>query len=59
VSLFGPRGVSGLVNVEITPEHVVRLASAYATSLRKGSTVTTSRDASRAARTLKRARSAR
>ena len=54
-SLFGPRGVSGLVNVEITPEHVVRLASAYATSLRKGSTVTTSRDASRAARTLKRA----
>ncbi len=54
-SLFGPRGVSGLVNVEITPEHVVRLASAYATSLRKGSTITTSRDASRAARTLKRA----
>ncbi|MDQ1725071.1 MAG: mannose-phosphate guanylyltransferase / phosphomannomutase [Frankiaceae bacterium] len=54
-SLFGPRGVSGLVNVEITPEHVVRLASAYATLLRKGSTVTTSRDASRAARALKRA----
>ena len=54
-SLFGPRGVSGLVNVEITPEHVVRLASAYATLLKKGSTVTTSRDASRAARALKRA----
>ena len=54
-SLFGPRGVSGLVNVEITPEHVVRLASAYATTLRKGCTVTTSRDASRAARTLNRA----
>jgi mannose-1-phosphate guanylyltransferase / phosphomannomutase len=33
----------------------VRLASAYATTLRKGSTVTTSRDVSRAARTLKRA----
>jgi mannose-1-phosphate guanylyltransferase/phosphomannomutase len=47
--------VSGLVNVEITPEHVVRLASAYATTLSKGCTVTTSRDASRAARTLKRA----
>ena len=38
-SLFGPRGVSGLVNVEITPEFVVRLASAYATTLPKGSTV--------------------
>ncbi|MEP7054790.1 MAG: mannose-1-phosphate guanyltransferase [Actinomycetota bacterium] len=54
-TLFGPRGVSGLVNVEITPELAVRLASAYATTLRKGSKVTTSRDASRAARALKRA----
>ncbi|MGB8651548.1 MAG: mannose-1-phosphate guanyltransferase [Mycobacteriales bacterium] len=54
-SLFGPRGVSGLVNVEITPEYVVRLASAYATTLKKGSLVTTSRDASRAARAFKRA----
>ncbi len=54
-SLFGPRGVSGLINVEITPELVVRLASAYATTLRKGSTVTTVRDGSRAARALKRA----
>ncbi len=54
-SLFGPRGVSGLVNVEITPEFVVRLASAYATTLRKGSVVYTSRDGSRAARALKRA----
>src|SRR6202522_2706783 len=54
-TLFGPRGVSGLVNVEVTPELAVRLASAYATLLRKGSTVTTSRDVSRAARTLKRA----
>jgi mannose-1-phosphate guanylyltransferase/phosphomannomutase len=54
-ALFGPRGVSGLVNVEITPEHVVRLACAYATTLTKGSLVTTSRDGSRAARALKRA----
>jgi mannose-1-phosphate guanylyltransferase/phosphomannomutase len=54
-TLFGPRGVSGLVNVEITPELCVRLASAYATTLRKGATVTTSRDVSRAARALKRA----
>jgi mannose-1-phosphate guanylyltransferase / phosphomannomutase len=54
-TLFGQRGVSGLINVEVTPELCVRLASAYATTLKKGSTVTTSRDASRAARTLKRA----
>ena len=54
-TLFGPRGVSGLVNVEITPELCVRLSSAYASTLRKGATVTTSRDVSRAARALKRA----
>ena len=54
-TLFGQRGVSGLINVEVTPELCVRLASAYATTLKKGSTVTTSRDVSRAARTLKRA----
>jgi mannose-1-phosphate guanylyltransferase/phosphomannomutase len=54
-TLFGPRGVSGLVNVEITPELCVRLASAYASTLRKGAVVTTARDVSRAARALKRA----
>ncbi|WP_179829521.1 mannose-1-phosphate guanyltransferase [Nocardiopsis aegyptia] len=54
-SLFGPRGVSGLTNVEITPELAVRLANAFATTLKKGAIVTTSRDVSRAARTLKRA----
>jgi mannose-1-phosphate guanylyltransferase/phosphomannomutase len=54
-SLFGPRGVSGLVNVEITPDLAVRLASAWATTLRKGSVVIASRDVSRAATALKRA----
>ena len=55
-TLFGPRGgVCGLVNVEITPGFVVRLASAFATTLPKGSVVVTSRDGSRAARALKRA----
>ncbi len=53
--VFGLRGVSGMVNVEITSEHVVRLASAYASTLPKGSVLTTARDASRAARALKRA----
>jgi mannose-1-phosphate guanylyltransferase/phosphomannomutase len=54
-NLFGPHGVRGLVNVEITPELCVRLACAYATTLKKGTAVITSRDSSRAARALKRA----
>ena len=54
-NLFGRIGVSGLANVDITPELAVRVAMAYATSLKKGATVTTSRDTSRAARAIKRA----
>lgn len=54
-NLFGARGVSGIVNVEITPELAVRLASAWATTLPKGSTVVTACDHSRGARTIKRA----
>jgi mannose-1-phosphate guanylyltransferase/phosphomannomutase len=53
--LFGRLGVAGLANVDISPELAVRLAMAYATTLKKGSIVTTSRDTSRAARVLKRA----
>jgi mannose-1-phosphate guanylyltransferase/phosphomannomutase len=54
-SLFGRTGVAGLANVDITPELAVQVAMAYATTLKKGSTVTISRDSSRAARALKRA----
>ena len=54
-SLFGTRGVSGLVNVGITPMTAVRLGMAYGTTLKRGSVVVTGRDGSRAARTLKRA----
>ena len=54
-STFGHRGLSGLVNVEITAEFVVRLASAYATTLKRGSVVTVAGDASRAAKAFKRA----
>ena len=53
-SLFGRDGVTGLANVDITPELATRVAMAYAATLKKGSTVTTSRDSSRAARMLKR-----
>ncbi len=54
-SLFGRHGVAGIANVDITPELAARVAMAYGTSLKKGSTVVTSRDSSRAARMLKRA----
>jgi mannose-1-phosphate guanylyltransferase/phosphomannomutase len=54
-SLFGKDGVAGIANVDITPELATRVAMAYATTLKKGSTVTTSRDSSRSARMLKRA----
>jgi mannose-1-phosphate guanylyltransferase/phosphomannomutase len=54
-SLFGRNGVSGLANVDLSPELAVRVALAYATQLPKGATITTSRDSSRAARVLKRA----
>ncbi len=53
--LFGRRGVSGLANVDLSPELAMKVAMAWGTTLPKGSTVTTSRDSSRAARTLKRA----
>ncbi len=54
-SLFGRDGVAGLANVDISPELATKLAMAWGTSLRKGDTVVTSRDASRSARMLKRA----
>ncbi len=54
-SLFGRDGVQGLANVDISPELAVKLSMAWASTLEKGATVTTSRDTSRAARVLKRA----
>jgi mannose-1-phosphate guanylyltransferase/phosphomannomutase len=53
--LFGRDGVAGLANVDISPELATKLALAHGTSLRKGSTIITSRDSSRSARMLKRA----
>ena len=54
-TLFGARGVAGLINVDITPDLAVRLGAAYAATLKRRSTVVTCRDASRASRTIKRA----
>jgi mannose-1-phosphate guanylyltransferase / phosphomannomutase len=54
-SLFGRLGVSGLANVDVTPELATRVAMAFGTTLKKDATVITSRDSSRSARMLKRA----
>ncbi|HEY6532929.1 MAG TPA: sugar phosphate nucleotidyltransferase [Acidimicrobiales bacterium] len=54
-SLFGATGVSGLANVDITPEFAARVAMAFGGTVKKGSTIITSRDSSRSARMLKRA----
>ena len=53
--VFSDNGVRGIVNVDMTPERIVRLAAAFATTLPKGATVTVGRDHSRAARALNRA----
>ena len=54
-TLFGRFGVTGLVNVDLTPEFAARLGSAYASVLPSGSTVTMNRDQHHASRMLKRA----
>jgi mannose-1-phosphate guanylyltransferase/phosphomannomutase len=54
-ALFGRDGVAGLANVDISPELAIKVAMAWGTSLKKGTTVVTSRDSSRSARMLKRA----
>ncbi len=53
--LFGREGVSGIVNVDLTPEVAVRLAAALGTALQRGGRVVASRDATAACRMIKRA----
>ncbi|MEA5467330.1 mannose-1-phosphate guanyltransferase [Spirulina sp. 06S082] len=43
-NLFGQQGVSGLANIDITPEFAVKLGAAYASTLKPGAMVTVSRD---------------
>lgn len=54
-ALFGRYGVTGLVNVDLTPEFAARLSAAFGATLPKGSSVTINRDPHRAARMIKRA----
>lgn len=54
-NLFGRYGVTGLVNVDLTPEFAARLGTAYASTLPKGSRVVVNREAHNTPRVLKRA----
>ena len=54
-NLFGKEGVSGLVNVDLTPQTAVRLAAALGTALKRGARVVASRESPGACRMIKRA----
>jgi mannose-1-phosphate guanylyltransferase/phosphomannomutase len=53
--LFGRNGITGLVNVDITPEFCAKLGAAYGGILRRDATVLINRDAHYSPRMLKRA----
>jgi mannose-1-phosphate guanylyltransferase / phosphomannomutase len=53
--LWGRDGLSGLINVDVTPEVAVRLAAALGTALERGDRVVCSRDAPPGCRMIKRA----
>jgi mannose-1-phosphate guanylyltransferase/phosphomannomutase len=52
--LFGRYGVTGLVNIDLTPEFAARLGATFGALLPKGSSVVTNRDVHRSPRMLKR-----
>ena len=54
-SLFGGAGVSGVVNVDITPEFAAKLGSSLGANLPRGSYVVINRDSHRSSRMLIRA----
>ncbi len=53
--LFGRHGVSGLVNVDLTPEFAAKLGAAFGATLPSGTFVTVNRDLQRSSRMIKRA----
>lgn len=53
--IFSTYGVTGLANIELTPEFAAKLGAAYGASLKKGSFVSTSRDAHKTSRMINRA----
>lgn len=53
--LFGRFGVTGVVNVDLTPELAAKLGAAFAATLPRGSYVTINRDVHHSSRMIKRA----
>ena len=53
--LFGRHGVTGVVNIDLTPEFSAKLGAAFGATLPKGSIVTINRDMHRSPRMIKRA----
>ncbi|MDX6480455.1 MAG: mannose-phosphate guanylyltransferase / phosphomannomutase [Gaiellaceae bacterium] len=53
--LFGKQGVSGMVNVDLTPDVAVRLAAALGSALDRGARVVASREGPAVCRMIKRA----
>ena len=53
-NLFGQRGVTGLANIDITPEFAVKLGAAYGSTLKLGSSIVVSRDQRRVSRMVSR-----
>ncbi|MGE5618121.1 MAG: sugar phosphate nucleotidyltransferase [Sphingomonadaceae bacterium] len=53
--LFGRYGVTGLVNIDLTPEFAAKLGAAFGATLPKGAVVAVNRDPNRTPRMIKRA----
>ncbi|MFA4905382.1 MAG: mannose-1-phosphate guanyltransferase [Candidatus Margulisiibacteriota bacterium] len=54
-TIFGPFGVTGLINIELTPEFAATLGVSYGALLGPGSLITASRDSHKASRMIYRA----
>jgi len=54
-TIFGENGLSGIINIDITPEFSTRLGAAYGSILKKGSKVVVSSTTSNSARMFKHA----
>jgi len=53
--LFSSWGMTGLINVELTPEFCARLGAAFAATLPRGAAIAVARDHARSSRMIKRA----
>ncbi len=54
-SIFSTYGVTGLANIELSPEFAAKLGAAYGATLKPGAVVSTSRDAHKTSRMINRA----